>query len=212
MAGHSLGRLQVGTLGADRLTIDNKVLLIKHMVFSKTSIDGVFIIDPKVLGDQRGYFFESYNQKEFEDKVGPITFVQDNESKSSYGVLRGLHFQKPPFAQAKLVRCAEGEVLDVAVDLRQASPTFGKYVAVNLSGENKKQLFIPRGFAHGFVVLSQSAVIIYKVDNLYAPEYDTGIMWNDPQLNINWGIRKEDIILSPKDASLPLLRDTDVKF
>jgi len=186
--------------------------LIKHMVFNKTFIDGVFIIEPKVFGDSRGYFFESYNQKEFEDKVGPITFVQDNESKSSYGVLRGLHFQKPPFAQAKLVRCAEGEVLDVAVDLRQASPTFGKYVAVNLSGENKKQLFIPRGFAHGFVVLSQSAVIIYKVDNLYAPEYDTGIMWNDPQLNINWGIRKEDIILSPKDASLPLLRDTDVKF
>ncbi|MGB4132686.1 MAG: dTDP-4-dehydrorhamnose 3,5-epimerase [Tenuifilaceae bacterium] len=182
------------------------------MVFNKTFIDGVFIIEPKVFGDSRGYFFESYNQKEFEEKVGPITFVQDNESKSSYGVLRGLHFQKPPFAQAKLVRCAEGEVFDVAVDLRQASPTFGKYVAVNLSGENKKQLFIPRGFAHGFVVLSQSAVIIYKVDNLYAPEYDTGIMWNDPQLNINWGIRKEDIILSPKDASLPLLRDTDVKF
>ena len=157
------------------------------MVFNKTFIDGVFIIEPKVFGDSRGYFFESYNQKEFEEKVGPITFVQDNESKSSYGVLRGLHFQKPPFAQAKLVRCAEGEVFDVAVDLRQASPTFGKYVAVNLSGENKKQLFIPRGFAHGFVVLSQSAVIIYKVDNLYAPEYDTGIMWNDPQLNINWG-------------------------
>lgn len=182
------------------------------MVFNKTFIDGVFIIEPKVFGDSRGYFFESYNQKEFEDKVGPITFVQDNESKSSYGVLRGLHFQKPPFAQAKLVRCAEGEVFDVAVDLRQASPTFGKYVAVNLSGENKKQLFIPRGFAHGFVVLSQNAVIIYKVDNLYAPEYDTGIMWNDPQLNINWGIEEEDIILSTKDTSLPLLRDTDVKF
>ena len=182
------------------------------MVFNKTFIDGVFIIEPKVFGDSRGYFFESYNQKEFEEKVGPITFVQDNESKSSYGVLRGLHFQKPPFAQAKLVRCAEGEVFDVAVDLRQASPTFGKYVAVNLSGENKKQLFIPRGFAHGFVVLSQSAVIIYKVDNLYAPEYDTGIMWNDPQLNINWGIEEEDIILSTKDTSLPLLRDTDVKF
>jgi len=186
--------------------------LIKHMVFNKTFIDGVFIIEPKVFGDSRGYFFESYNQKEFEEKVGPITFVQDNESKSSYGVLRGLHFQKPPFAQAKLVRCAEGEVFDVAVDLRQASPTFGKYVAVNLSGENKKQLFIPRGFAHGFVVLSQNAVIIYKVDNLYAPEYDTGIMWNDPQLNINWGIEEEDIILSTKDTSLPLLRDTDVKF
>ncbi|HOF90505.1 MAG: dTDP-4-dehydrorhamnose 3,5-epimerase [Tenuifilaceae bacterium] len=182
------------------------------MVFNKTFIDGVFIIEPKVFGDSRGYFFESYNQKEFEEKVGPITFVQDNESKSSYGVLRGLHFQKPPFAQAKLVRCAEGEVFDVAVDLRQASPTFGKYVAVNLSGENKKQLFIPRGFAHGFVVLSQNAVIIYKVDNLYAPEYDTGIMWNDPQLNINWGIEEEDIILSTKDTSLPLLRDTDVKF
>ena len=182
------------------------------MVFNKTFIDGVFIIEPKVFGDSRGYFFESYNQKEFEEKVGPITFVQDNESKSSYGVLRGLHFQKPPFAQAKLVRCAEGEVFDVAVDLRQASPTFGKYVAVNLSGENKKQLFIPRGFAHGFVVLSQTAVIIYKVDNLYAPEYDTGIMWNDPQLNINWGIEEEDIILSTKDTSLPLLRDTDVKF
>jgi len=182
------------------------------MVFNKTFIDGVFIIEPKVFGDSRGYFFESYNQKEFEEKVGPITFVQDNESKSSYGVLRGLHFQKPPFAQAKLVRCAEGEVFDVAVDLRQASPTFGKYVAVNLSGENKKQLFIPRGFAHGFVVLSQNAVIIYKVDNLYAPEYDTGIMWNDPQLNINWGIEDEDIILSTKDTSLPLLRDTDVKF
>lgn len=212
MAGHSLGRLQVGTLGADRLTIDNKVLLIKHMVFSKTSIDGVFIIDPKILGDQRGYFFESFNQKEFDEKIGRTSFVQDNESKSSYGVLRGLHFQKPPFAQAKLVRCLDGEVLDVAVDLRKGSPTFGRYVSDRLSGENKRQLYIPRGFAHGFVVLSKSAVILYKVDNAYAPDYDTGIIWNDPQLNIDWGIGVEDIILSPKDASLPLLRDTDVKF
>ena len=158
------------------------------MKFIETEISDVIIIEPKVFGDTRGYFLESYNQKKFEEVVGKISFVQDNESKSSKGVLRGLHFQKPPFNQAKLVRCIEGRVMDVAVDIRKGSPTYGKHVAIELTGENKRQLFVPRGFAHGFSVLSDSAVFAYKVDNTYAPEFDAGIRWNDKKLNIEWGI------------------------
>lgn len=165
----------------------------------KTDIEGVLIIEPKVFGDDRGYFFESFSQKEFEKKVCKTTFVQDNESKSKYGVLRGLHFQKPPYAQAKLVRVVKGKVLDVAVDIRKDSPTFGKHVAIELSEENKRQLFIPKGFAHGFAVLSEEAVFQYKCDNYYAPQAEGGILWNDPALNIDWKLRIEDVILSEKD-------------
>lgn len=165
----------------------------------KTEIEGLVIIEPKVFGDERGYFFESFSQREFEEKVCQTVFVQDNESKSKYGVLRGLHFQKPPYAQAKLVRVIKGKVLDVAVDIREESPTFGKHVAVELSEENKRQLFIPRGFAHGFVVLSDEAVFQYKCDNYYAPDYEDGILWNDPKLGIDWKIPEEDVILSEKD-------------
>ena len=179
------------------------------MNFSKTSIEGLIIVEPKVFADTRGFFFESFNQQSFEENVGVVRFVQDNESKSKYGVLRGLHFQKPPFAQAKLVRCIEGEILDVAVDIRSQSATFGKYFSVHLSGENKKQLFIPRGFAHGFVVLSSEAIVAYKVDNVYAPQCDSGIIWNDPQLAIEWNIDKKEIILSPKDSLLKGLSDLE---
>ena len=175
------------------------------MKFIKTEIPEVIIIEPKVFGDDRGYFLESYNKKAFEENIGSITFVQDNESKSSKGVLRGLHFQKPPFTQAKLVRCIEGEVLDVAVDIRKGSPTYGKYVAVKLTGQNKKQLFVPRGFAHGFAVLSETAVFAYKVDNNYAPEYDGGIIWNDTDLQIDWNLSENEVKLSDKDAKLPSL-------
>lgn len=165
----------------------------------KTEIEGVVIIEPKVFGDERGYFFESFSQREFEEKVCKTVFVQDNESKSKYGVLRGLHFQKPPYAQAKLVRVIKGKVLDVAVDIREESPTFGKHVAVELSEENKRQIFIPRGLAHGFAVLSDEAVFQYKCDNYYAPDYEDGILWNDPKLGIDWKIPEEDVILSEKD-------------
>ncbi|TRX72010.1 dTDP-4-dehydrorhamnose 3,5-epimerase [Carboxylicivirga sp. M1479] len=182
------------------------------MQFIKTELDGCVIIEPKVFGDQRGYFFESFNQKQFEDNIGKVNFVQDNESRSSYGVLRGLHFQLPPYNQAKLVRCIEGEVLDVAVDIRKGSPTFGKHVAVKLSDENKRQLFVPRGFAHGFVVLSKSAIFSYKVDNWYAPEHDSGIAWNDPGLNIDWQIEEESILLSGKDKLLQVMSDTEIPF
>ena len=172
------------------------------MKFIKTEIPEVVIIEPNVFGDHRGYFLESFNQKEFDKNIGEITFVQDNESKSSRGVLRGLHFQNPPFAQSKLVRCIEGEVLDVAVDIRKNSPTYGHHVAVKLTGGNKRQLFVPRGFAHGFVVLSESATFAYKVDNWYSPENDNGIMWNDLGLNIDWEIDKDQIQLSTKDTML----------
>ena len=175
------------------------------MKFIKTVIPEVKIIEPIVFGDERGYFLESYNKKAFEENIGSITFVQDNESKSSKGVLRGLHFQKPPFTQAKLVRCIEGEVLDVAVDIRKSSPTYGKHISVKLSGENKKQLFVPRGFAHGFAVLSETAVFAYKVDNSYAPEYDGGIIWHDSDLQIDWNLSENEIKLSNKDAKLPTL-------
>ena len=172
-----------------------------------TDIQGVVIIEPKVFGDHRGYFFESFSEKDFAEAVGEVKFVQDNESKSSYGVLRGLHFQKPPHAQAKLVRVVKGHVLDIAVDLRKGSPTFGKHVAVELTEENHRQLFIPRGFAHGFVVLSDEAVFQYKCDNYYAPQSEGSVLWNDPDIGIQWGIPSEDVMLSEKDANAPLLKD-----
>ena len=166
-----------------------------------TEIEGLLILEPKVFGDERGYFFESFSQREFEEKVCKTIFVQDNESKSGYGVLRGLHFQKPPFEQAKLVRVVKGKVLDVAVDIREDSPTFGKHVSVELSEENKRQMFVPRGFAHGFVVLSEEAIFQYKCDNYYMPQAEGGILWNDPVLNIDWKIPMEDVILSEKDKN-----------
>lgn len=178
----------------------------------KTEIEGVVILEPKVFGDERGYFFESFSQKEFEEKVCKTTFIQDNESKSTYGVLRGLHFQKMPYAQSKLVRVVKGSVLDLAVDIRKGSPTFGKHVATVLSEENKMQFFVPRGFAHGFVVLSDEAIFQYKCDNYYSPQSEGGIMWNDPALNIDWQIPIKDIILSDKDKKNLLLADSDYLF
>lgn len=178
----------------------------------KTSIEDVVIIEPDVFGDARGYFFESYSQKRFDEQVRPVKFVQDNESKSRYGVLRGLHFQKGKDAQSKLVRVVKGRVLDVAVDIRRASPTFGKYVAVELSEDNHRQLFIPRGFAHGFSVLSEEAVFQYKCDNLYAPQSEGAIAWNDPEIGIDWGLKTEDILLSAKDAAHPLLSEAEELF
>ena len=182
------------------------------MKFIKTEISDVYILEPLVFEDNRGYFLESYNQKKFEEVVGKTSFVQDNESKSSKGVLRGLHFQKPPFEQAKLVRCIEGEVLDVAVDIRKNSKTYGKHISVLLSGENKRQLFVPRGFAHGFLVLSESATFAYKVDNIYAPEFDSGIRWNDKELNIQWGMDDSEVVISAKDAELPFLSEFESPF
>ena len=182
------------------------------MKFVNTSIEGLVIIEPTVFGDDRGYFFESYNKKEFEKAIGKISFVQDNESKSSKGVLRGLHFQSPPFSQAKLVRCIEGSVMDVAVDIRIGSPTYGMHVAVKLSGENKRQLFVPRGFAHGFSVLSESAIFAYKVDNTYAPAFDAGIRYDDKDLNIDWGLSEKEVQLSAKDKNLSFFKDLDSPF
>jgi dTDP-4-dehydrorhamnose 3,5-epimerase len=173
----------------------------------ETEIQGVYIIEPKVFGDSRGYFFESFSKKEFESKVGPVEFVQDNESKSCYGVVRGLHFQKPPHAQAKLVRVVKGKVLDVAVDLRKDSPTYGRHVAVELSEDNHRQVFIPKGFAHGFSVLSEEAVFQYKCDDYYAPETEGAVAWNDPELNIDWRVPADMMILSEKDKRHPELKD-----
>ena len=178
----------------------------------KTKIPGLLIIEPKLFVDERGYFFESFNQRDFTSAVGNITFVQDNESKSSYGVLRGLHFQLPPYAQSKLVRVIEGSVLDIAVDIRKNSPTYGQYVSVELTGESHRQLFIPKGFAHGFVVLSQQAVFQYKCDEFYHPEAEGAIAWNDPAINIDWQIPAEDIILSAKDKIHPMLHDITSPF
>ena len=182
------------------------------MKFIKTVIPDVYIIEPSVFGDHRGYFLESFNLEKFEKNIGPIKFVQDNESKSSRGVLRGLHFQKPPFAQAKLVRCIEGKVIDVAVDIRKGSPTYGEHVSVELSGENKRQLFVPKGFAHGFSVLSENAIFAYKVDNTYTPESDSGIRYDDQGLNIDWGLTKEEVQLSAKDKNLSFFKDLDSPF
>ena len=178
----------------------------------KTDIEGVVIIEPKVIKDSRGYFFESFSQREFEEKVHKINFVQDNESMSSYGVIRGLHFQSPPFSQSKLVRCVKGKVLDVAVDIRKGSPTYGHHVAVELSEDNHRQLFIPRGFAHGFAVLSETAIFQYKCDNFYAPMADAGISINDASLGIDWQIPIEQVLMSEKDTKHICLKDFDSPF
>ncbi|MBR5275286.1 MAG: dTDP-4-dehydrorhamnose 3,5-epimerase [Bacteroidales bacterium] len=173
----------------------------------KTDIEGLVVLEPRVFGDSRGYFFESFNARTFEEVVGNVSFVQDNESKSSYGVVRGLHFQKPPHAQAKLVRVVKGKVMDVAVDLRKGSPTFGKYVAVELSEDNHRQVFIPRGFAHGFSVLSDEVIFQYKCDNYYAPESEGAVAWDDPDLDIDWRVPADKVLLSEKDKKHPFLKD-----
>ena len=178
----------------------------------KTSIPDVLIFEPKVFGDDRGYFMESFREDVFREHVGEVKFVQDNESKSGYGVLRGLHFQKPPYTQSKLVRAIRGEVLDVAVDLREGSPTYGQHVAVRLSEQNKRQLWVPKGFAHGFVVLSEEAVFAYKCDNYYAPDYDAGLAFDDPSLNIDWMVEKEQLLLSGKDKNHPVLAELEKVF
>ena len=178
----------------------------------KTDIEGVVIIEPKVWRDERGYFFESFSQREFDEKVRPVKFVQDNESMSAYGVMRGLHFQCPPFTQSKLVRCVRGAVLDVAVDIRKGSPTYGRHVAVELTEDNHRQFFVPRGFAHGFAVLSDVAVFQYKCDNFYAPQADGGISIVDGSLGIDWRIPVDKAILSEKDTKHTLLKDFDSPF
>jgi len=178
----------------------------------KTHIQDLVIIEPRIFGDARGYFFQSFSQKDFEEKVFNTTFVQDNESQSVFGVLRGLHFQKPPFAQAKLVRVVKGKVLDVAVDLRVGSPTYGQHASVELSEENKRQFFVPRGFAHGFVVLSDEAIFQYKCDNYYAPQSEGSLLWNDLDLKIDWKIEADKVILSEKDKISPLLKDLEKIF
>ena len=182
------------------------------MQYIETDIQGVFIIEPKVFKDSRGYFFESFSQRDFEAQVRNINFVQDNESMSVYGVMRGLHFQRPPYTQSKLVRCVRGAVLDVAVDIRKGSPTYGQHVAVELTEDNHLQFFIPKGFAHGFSVLSETAVFQYKCDNFYHPEADGGISIKDESLNIDWRIPSDKTILSEKDTRHPLLRDFDSPF
>lgn len=178
----------------------------------KTAIEGVVIIEPRIFKDARGYFFESFSQKEFNEKVMPINFVQDNESMSSYGVMRGLHYQKMPYTQSKLVRCVKGAVLDVAVDIRKGSPTFGQHVAVELTEENHRQFFVPRGFAHGFAVLSDTAIMEYKCDNFYAPQADAGIQLLDEELGIDWRIPTAEALLSEKDLKHPCLRDAVLDF
>ena len=177
------------------------------MEIIKTDIEGVIIINPQIFKDSRGYFFESFSQREFNEKVTPIQFVQDNESCSSYGVMRGLHFQKPPYSQSKLVRCVKGSVLDVAVDIRKGSPTYGKHVAVELSAENHLQFFIPKGFAHGFAVLSEEAIFQYKCDEFYTPQSEGGIQLMDESLGINWPISADKAILSEKDKKYPKLSE-----
>lgn len=178
----------------------------------KTFIEGVVIIEPRLFKDGRGYFFESFNQKEFEEKVYKTTFVQDNESKSSYGVIRGLHFQTPPFAQSKLVRVVKGAVLDIAVDIRKSSLTFGQHVAVELTEDTHRQLFIPKGFAHGFSVLSEEVVFQYKCDNFYAPQCEGAIAWDDPDLGIDWKIPVHKVLLGEKDRKHPILKDVNLTF
>lgn len=178
----------------------------------QTEIEGVVIIEPRLFEDARGYFFESFSERDFNANVRTVRFVQDNESKSAYGVVRGLHFQKPPFTQSKLVRVIRGAVLDVAVDIRKGSPTFGQYVAVELTGENHRQFFVPKGFAHGFSVLSEEAVFQYKCDNFYAPQSEGAIAWNDPSIGIDWRIPSDKIILSEKDKNHPLLSEAEWLF
>ncbi len=178
----------------------------------KTNIDGVVIIEPRIFEDARGYFFESFSQREFDEKVAPIRFVQDNESKSSYGVLRGLHFQNPPFAQSKLVRCIKGRVLDVAVDIRNGSPTYGQWTSCELTEDNHRQFFIPQGFAHGFSVLSDIAVFQYKCDNFYHPEAEGALAWDDPDLAIDWQLLAADVLLSEKDKHHGCLKDFETPF
>ena len=178
----------------------------------KTKIEGIVIIEPRIFKDARGYFYESFSQKEFDEKVMPIRFVQDNESMSTYGVMRGLHFQRPPFTQSKLVRCCRGAILDIAVDIRKGSPTYGQHVAIELTEENHRQLFIPRGFAHGFSVLTPEAIFQYKCDNYYNRESEGAIAWNDPQLAIDWRIPAEKVILSEKDRHHPTLATADNLF
>ena len=180
------------------------------MEFKETNIKGVYVIEPRVFNDARGYFFEAWKKQAFEEHIGAVDFIQDNESKSSFGVLRGLHYQKGTLSQAKLVRVIKGKVLDVAVDIRQSSPTFGKHVMVELSEENKRQFFIPRGFAHGFLVLSEEAIFTYKVDNPYAPQAEAGIRWNDPALGIEWPIDSTQVQTSEKDLKQPFLKDAEV--
>ena len=179
----------------------------------KTALEGVLIIEPRIFKDARGYFFESYNKKAFDEAIGhKVDFVQDNESMSTHGVMRGLHFQRPPYTQAKLVRCVRGRVLDVAVDIRKGSPTYGRHVAVELSEDNHRQFFVPRGFAHGFAVLSDVAVFQYKCDNYYAPEADGGISIADESLGIDWQLDPSEALLSDKDMRHPLLKDFDSPF
>ena len=187
-----------------------KTNTLQVMEYKQTDIKGVFIIEPRVFQDARGYFFEAWKDEEFQQKVGKIKFIQDNESKSSYGVLRGLHYQKGEYSQAKLVRVIKGKVLDVAVDIRKSSPTFGKYVMVELSEENKRQLFISRGFAHGFLVLSDEAIFTYKVDNVYAPQHEASIRWNDEQIHIEWPIDSKDVLTSEKDLKAYSLQDAEL--
>ncbi len=182
------------------------------MEIIKTAIDGLVIIEPRVFKDDRGYFFESFSQREFDEKVRPVKFVQDNESMSSYGVMRGLHFQRPPYTQSKLVRCVKGKVLDVAVDIRKGSPTYGQHVAVELSEDNHRQFFVPRGFAHGFAVLSETAVFQYKCDNFYTPEADGGISIQDESLGIDWQIPTDKAILSAKDLNHVQLKNFETPF
>lgn len=182
----------------------------EYMNYIQTEIEGVWIIEPKVFKDERGYFMEAFKKEEFEANVGKVNFIQDNESKSSFGVLRGLHYQKGEFSQAKLVRVIKGTVLDVAVDIRKSSPTFGKHVSVELSEENKRQFFIPRGFAHGFLVLSDEAVFTYKVDNVYAPQAEASILYSDADLAINWPIVGEQVIMSAKDGQAVCFKDAEV--
>ncbi|WP_299992928.1 dTDP-4-dehydrorhamnose 3,5-epimerase [uncultured Bacteroides sp.] len=177
------------------------------MNYIQTEIDGVWLIEPKVFCDERGYFMEAFKEEEFNEHVGNVHFIQDNESKSSFGVLRGLHYQKGECSQAKLVRVIKGKVLDVAVDMRQSSPTFGKYVSVELSEENKRQFFIPRGFAHGFLVLSEEAIFTYKVDNAYTPQMEASVRYNDETIGIHWPVAGEQLMLSPKDKAAPLFQD-----
>ena len=180
------------------------------MNYIQTEIEGVFIIEPMVFKDSRGYFMEAWKQEEFNEHVGKTNFIQDNESKSAFGVLRGLHYQKGSLSQAKLVRVIKGRVLDVAVDIRKSSPTFGKHVKIELSEENKRQLFIPRGFAHGFLVLSDEAIFTYKVDNPYAPQAEAGIRWDDPALAIEWPIDFSQVLTSDKDLKHPLIKDAEL--